>query len=62
MSCGRSTSGGRTGFRGGGIWFLVVIDDYSRYLVAARQFDHDPSTGEVTCCAGWTEEEAEGRF
>ena len=29
-------------------WFLVVIDDYSRYLVAASQFDHDPSTGEVT--------------
>jgi transposase InsO family protein len=34
------------------IWFLVVIDDYSRYLVAARQFDHDPSTGEVTSVLG----------
>jgi transposase InsO family protein len=30
----------------------VVIDDYSRYLVAARQFDHDPSTDEVTAVLG----------
>ena len=34
-------------------WFLVVIDDFSRYLVAARQFDHDPSTEEVTSVLGW---------
>jgi transposase InsO family protein len=33
-------------------WFLVVIDDFSRYLVAARQFDHDPSTEEVTSVLG----------
>jgi transposase InsO family protein len=33
-------------------WFLVVADDYSRYLVAARQFDHDPSTEEVTFLLG----------
>jgi transposase InsO family protein len=29
-------------------WFLVVVDDYRRYLVAARQYDHDPTTEEVT--------------
>jgi transposase InsO family protein len=38
--------------QGGRIWFLVVIDDYSRYLVAARQFDHDPTTDEVTSVLG----------
>ena len=29
-------------------WFLVCIDDYSRFLVLAEQFDHEPTTGEVT--------------
>ena len=29
-------------------WFLVVIDDYSRFLVLAEQFDHDPTTKDVT--------------
>jgi transposase InsO family protein len=29
-------------------WFLVCIDDYSRFLVLAEQFDHEPRTGEVT--------------
>jgi transposase InsO family protein len=29
-------------------WFLVCIDDYSRYLVLAEQFDHEPTTEEVT--------------
>ena len=28
-------------------WFLVCIDDYSRFLVMAEQFDHQPKTGEV---------------
>lgn len=29
-------------------WFLVCVDDYSRFLVLAEQFDHEPRTGEVT--------------
>jgi len=29
-------------------WFLVCIDDYSRYLLVSEQFDHDPTTREVT--------------
>ena len=29
-------------------WFLVCIDDYSRFLVVAEQFDHEPKTAEVT--------------
>ena len=29
-------------------WFLVCIDDYSRFLVLAEQFGHEPRTGEVT--------------
>ena len=29
-------------------WFLVCIDDYSRFLVIAEQFDHDPTTKDVT--------------
>jgi len=29
-------------------WFLICIDDYSRFLVLAEQFDHEPRTGEVT--------------
>jgi transposase InsO family protein len=28
-------------------WFLVCIDDYSRFLVIAKQFDHDPTTKDV---------------
>ena len=28
-------------------WFLVCIDDYSRFLVIAEQFDHEPKTKEV---------------
>lgn len=28
-------------------WFLVCIDDYSRYLLIARQFDHDLTTNEI---------------
>jgi transposase InsO family protein len=28
--------------------FLVCIDDYSRFLVLAEQFDHEPGTEEVT--------------
>jgi transposase InsO family protein len=33
-------------------WFLVVVDDFSRFLVAARRIDHAPSTGEVTAVLG----------
>lgn len=29
-------------------WFLVCIDDYSRYLLIAEQFNHDPATQEIT--------------
>jgi len=29
-------------------WFLVCIDDYSRFLVLAEQFNHEPKTREVT--------------
>ncbi len=29
-------------------WFLVCIDNYSRYLILAEQFDHKPTTREVT--------------
>lgn len=29
-------------------WFVVCIDDYSRYLLLSEQFDHDPTTREVT--------------
>jgi transposase InsO family protein len=29
-------------------WFLVCIDDYSRFLVLAERFDHEPKTEEVT--------------
>jgi len=28
--------------------FLICIDDYSRFLVVAEQFDHEPKTREVT--------------
>jgi transposase InsO family protein len=33
-------------------WFLVVIDDYSRFLVATKQYDHDPTTVEVASVMG----------
>ncbi|HDD45979.1 MAG TPA: transposase [Candidatus Aenigmarchaeota archaeon] len=29
-------------------WFLVCIDDYSRYLLITEQFDHYPKTEEIT--------------
>lgn len=29
-------------------WFLVCIDDYSRYLLLSEQFSHEPRTDEVT--------------
>jgi IS30 family transposase len=29
-------------------WFLVCIDDFSRYIVSTEQFDHDLTTAEVT--------------
>jgi len=28
-------------------WFVVCIDDYSRFIIAAEQFDHDPTTVET---------------
>lgn len=28
-------------------WFLVCIDDFSRFIVVAEQFDHDPTTAET---------------
>lgn len=28
-------------------WFLICIDDYSRYIIAAEQFDHAPSIPEI---------------
>ncbi len=29
-------------------WFFVCIDDYSRYLLVAEQFDHAPTSIEIT--------------
>jgi IS30 family transposase len=29
-------------------WFLVCIDDYSRFIICAEQFDHELTTAEVT--------------
>jgi transposase InsO family protein len=29
------------------LWFLVCIDDYSRYLLLAEQFAHNPTTAEI---------------
>lgn len=29
-------------------WFLVCIDDYSRFIVLTEQFDHCPTTDETT--------------
>ena len=28
-------------------WFLVCIDDYSRFIVAAEQYDHELTTAET---------------
>lgn len=28
-------------------WFVVCVDDYSRYLLTAEQFDHDPTTEDM---------------
>ena len=28
-------------------WFLVCIDDYSRFIVSAEQFDHEFTTAET---------------
>lgn len=28
-------------------WFVVCVDDYSRYLLTAEQFDHDPATEDM---------------
>ena len=29
-------------------WFLVCIDDYSKYLLLCEQFDHEPITKEIS--------------
>jgi len=29
-------------------WFPVCVDDYSRYLLICEQFDHEPTTDELT--------------
>jgi transposase InsO family protein len=31
-------------------WFLVCVDDYSRYLIICKQFDHYPFTVEIEEC------------
>lgn len=31
-------------------WFLVCVDDYSRYLLVLERFDHDLTTDEATGC------------
>ena len=33
-------------------WFLVCIDDYSRYLLVAKQFKHEPTTQEIAALLG----------
>jgi transposase InsO family protein len=33
-------------------WFIVCIDDYSRYLLLAEQFTHSPKTEEITVLLG----------
>lgn len=38
-------------------WFLVCIDDYSRFIVCAEQFDHDLTTAETVAVL-----EKQGRF
>jgi len=34
--------------KGKKFWFLVCIDDYSRFLLMAEQFNHEPGTRELT--------------
>jgi transposase InsO family protein len=34
--------------RGKRHWFIVCIDDYSRYLLVCEQLNHDPTTREIT--------------
>jgi transposase InsO family protein len=29
-------------------WFIICIDDYSRYMLIAEQLDHSPSTQDIT--------------
>lgn len=36
--------------QGRNYYFLVCIDDYSRYMLLAEQFDHAPTTSELTLC------------
>jgi transposase InsO family protein len=31
-------------------WFLICIDDYSRYLLLCEQFDCEPTTNEIIAC------------
>jgi len=41
-------------------WFLICIDDYSRFLVMAEQFSHEPKTSEVTALLERAEPAAQG--
>jgi len=41
---------GPFGLQGKNYYFLVCIDDYSRYMLIAEQFDHAPSTHDITVC------------
>jgi transposase len=41
-------------------WLLVCIDDYSRFLVIAEQFDHAPTTREITALIERQERRPEG--
>jgi len=38
--------------RGRKFWFPVCVDDYSRYLLVCEQFDHEPTTEELTGLLG----------
>ncbi len=40
-------------------WFLVCIDDYSRYLLIAEQFDYEPTTREVIALLNKTDNKPE---
>ena len=37
-------------FRGGRCWFLVCVDDYSRYLLLCEPFDRELTTDDITGC------------
>ena len=39
---------GAVWLRGGKLWFLVCVDDYSRYLLVFEPFDHELTTDEIT--------------